>query len=215
MAIRVFLLDDHQIVRRGVRELLESDRELQVVGEGGTAAAARRLLPGLCPDVAVLDVRLPDGSGIEVCRELRSTCPGSRALLLTSVDDEEALAAAVLAGASGYLLKGIRAIGLNEAVHAVASGAGLLPPGRVQRLQRAWTDPFPQDRALARLTPAERSVLEHAAHGRTNAQVAERLSLAEQEVRAHVSAILARLGLAAARATVGGDARARGPGAGT
>src|SRR5690625_792076 len=213
MTIRVFLLDDHQIVRRGVRELLESDGGLRVVGESGTAAAARRLLPGLCPDVAVLDVRLPDGSGIEVCRELRSTCPGSRALLLTSVDDEEALAAAVLAGASGYLLKGIRAIGLNEAVHAVASGADLLPPGRVQQLQRAWSDPFPPDRALARLTPAERGVLEHIAHGLTNLEISEQLLLAEQEVRGCISAILIKLGLGSPRAPVGGHAP--GAGAGT
>lgn len=212
MTIRVFLLDDHEIVRRGVRELLESDRGLRVVGESGTVGATWRLLPRLCPEVAVLDVQLPDGSGIEVCRELRSTCPQSRALILTSADDELALSAAVLAGASGYLLKDLKSIRLGEAVRAVAAGESLLPPARVQRIRRAWHDPFPQDRALARLTSAEQRVLDCIAHGLTNAQICAQLTLPEAAVRSCVKAILSKLGFRrSAPRTLGGHSSDRDP----
>ena len=195
MTIRLFLLDDHEIVRRGIRELLESEPDISVVGEAGSAAQARRIVPAVRPDVAVLDARLPDGSGIDICREIRSQFPETRALILTSFDDEEALSTALLAGASGYLLKDIRGNGLVEAIRAVASGKNLLDPARVRRVRDTWSRQEAHDPKLGLLTPQERRILDHIAEGQTNRQIGEALGLAEKTVKNYVTAILAKLGL--------------------
>ncbi|NLG20954.1 MAG: response regulator transcription factor [Actinomycetales bacterium] len=195
MTIRLFLLDDHEIVRRGIRELLETEPDIRVVGEAGSAAQARRIVPAVRPDVAVLDARLPDGSGIDICREIRSQFPQTRALILTSFDDDEALSTAVLAGASGYLLKNIRGNGLIDAIRAVASGQNLLDPARVRRVRDSWTRHESRDPKLALLTPQERRILDHIAEGLTNRQIGEVLGLAEKTVKNYVTGILGKLGL--------------------
>ena len=192
--IRVFLLDDHEVVRRGLKDLLETEPDLQVVAQAASAAEARALMPGLQADVAVLDGRLPDGSGIDVCRELRSHHPGVRALILTSYDDEEALFSAIMAGASGYLLKQVRGNDLVEAIRQVAAGPSLLDPAVTMRVLRRVRGE-PQDDRLAGLTERERTVLMLVADGLTNRQIAEHLDLAEKTVKNHVSSLLAKLGL--------------------
>ncbi|MGN6244322.1 MAG: response regulator [Motilibacteraceae bacterium] len=194
MTIRVFLLDDHEIVRRGLKDLLEAEPDLQVVAQAATAAEARALMPALEADVAVLDGRLPDGSGIDVCRELRSHHAGIRALILTSYDDEEALFSAIMAGASGYLLKQVRGNDLVEAIRQVAAGQSLLDPAVTMRVLRRVRGE-PQDDRLAGLTERERTVLMLVADGLTNRQIAEHLDLAEKTVKNHVSSLLAKLGL--------------------
>src|SRR5215207_1942429 len=177
--IRVFLLDDHEVVRRGLKDLLESDGDIEVVGESGSAAEAIRRIPALRPDVAVLDARLPDGSGIDVCREIRSREPGTSALILTSYDDDEALFAAILAGA----------------VRRVASGQSLLDPAVTQQvLDRLRRGPEVDD-ALAPLTEQERRLLELIGQGLTNRQIAEQMFLAEKTIKNYVSNLLAKLGL--------------------
>jgi two-component system response regulator DevR len=193
--IRVFLLDDHEIVRRGLKELLESEGDIEVVGESGLAQEATRRIPALRPDVAVLDGRLPDGSGIDVCREIRSRHPEIAALILTSYDDDEALFSAIMAGAAGYVLKQVRGNDLIETVRRVAGGQSMLDPAVTQQvLDRVRRGPE-EDPALAPLTPQERRILELIGEGMTNRQIAENMFLAEKTVKNYVSAMLAKLGL--------------------
>lgn len=193
--IRVYLLDDHEIVRRGLRGVLEADGQVVVVGETGSAREAMRVLPSLAPDVAVLDVRLPDGSGIEVCRELHSSAPEVRSLILTSYDDDEALFAAIMAGACGYLLKVIAGSDVAEAVRRVAEGQSLIDPALTARvLERVRSGPD-EEPALASLSEQERNVLTLIAEGLTNRQIASRMALSEKTVKNYVSSILMKLGL--------------------
>ncbi len=193
--LRVALVDDHEIVRRGLRELLEASG-VEVVGEAGTAAEAVRRMPALRPDVVLLDMQLPDGSGVEVCRELRAMLPDTRVLVLTSYDDDEALFASVLAGASGYLLKQVRGADLVNSVERVAAGQSLLGPEVTARvLERLRSPGLQRDSRLAALTDQERRVLDLVAEGLTNRQVGVRLGLAEKTVKNHVSGVLAKLGL--------------------
>jgi DNA-binding NarL/FixJ family response regulator len=195
VTIRVFLLDDHEIVRRGLRDLLEANPGFEVVGESGLAAEAARRIPALRPDVAVFDVRLPDGSGIEACRQVRSVDPTIACLILTSYDDDDAMAAAVLAGASGFLLKDVRGNGLVEAVARVAGGENLLDTARAHRLRARWAEGQEKDPRLRSLTPQERRVLDHVAAGETNRQIGEAMSLAEKTVKNYVTSVLAKLGM--------------------
>ncbi|RKS80197.1 DNA-binding NarL/FixJ family response regulator [Motilibacter peucedani] len=192
--VRVFLLDDHEIVRRGLRDLLESDPAIEVVGEAGTAREARDGILLARPDVAILDGRLPDGSGVEVARDVRSADPFVRVLILTSYDDDEALFAAITAGASGYLLKQMRGDDLIEAVHRVAAGQSLLDPAVTARVLDRLRGGGRPDR-IASLTDQERRILGHIAQGETNRQIAEALGVAEKTVKNHVSNLLGKLGL--------------------
>ena len=193
--IRVFLLDDHEIVRRGIADLFESADDLIVVGEAGTAAEALARIPAVHPDVAVLDARLPDGSGIDVCRDIRSAMPEVRCLILTSYDDNDAIFAAVMAGASGYLLKEIRGNSLLDAVRQVAAGRSLLDPSVTERLLTRLREGTPRDEKLESLTAREREILVLIAEGLTNRQIGERLFLAEKTVKNYVSGLLAKLGM--------------------
>jgi len=194
--IRVYLLDDHEVVRQGLRALLESAGDIEVVGESGSAQDATHRIPALHPHVAVLDARLPDGSGIEVCRSVRATDPSIRALILTSYDDDEALFAAIMAGASGYVLKDIRGAELLGAVREVAAGKSLLDPAAtarvLERLRGGGTRP---DDRLARLTEQERRILELIGEGLTNRAIGERLHLAEKTIKNYVSSLLGKLGM--------------------
>ncbi|WP_182523693.1 response regulator [Nocardioides dongkuii] len=193
--IRVFLLDDHEIVRRGIRELLESDGDIEVVGESGLAEEATRRIPALRPDVAILDGRLPDGSGIDVCREIRSVDPSIRALILTSYDDDDALFAAIMAGAAGYVLKQVRGSDLLDTVRRVADGQSMLDPAvTAQVLERLRSGP-PRDEGLERLTGQEQRILDLIAQGLTNRHIAQEMHLAEKTVKNYVSSLLAKLGL--------------------
>ena len=194
-AVRVYLVDDHEIVRRGLRELLELEPDVVVVGESGSADEATRRIPAMRPDVAVLDARLPDGSGIEVCRQVRAVDPTIRALILTSFDDEQALTAAVLAGASGYLLKDIRGGDLVQTVRRVAAGENLLDSRAVARAQNTIASPAATDPRLRSLTPLERRILVLVADGLTNRQIGAQLFLAEKTVKNYITAILAKLGM--------------------
>lgn len=195
-SIRVFLLDDHEVVRRGVNELLSSEPDITVVGEAGTAAEALARVPAVRPDVAVLDVRLPDGSGVEVCRDLRSGEPPVRCLMLTSYADDEALFDAIIAGAAGYVLKDIRASDLVGAVREVAAGRSLLDPVATARvLERLRSGPEPEP-AVAGLTDQEARILDLIGEGLTNRQIGERLHLAEKTVKNYVSSLLSKLGMA-------------------
>jgi two-component system response regulator DevR len=214
--VRVFLLDDHEIVRRGVRELLEAEGDLDVVGEAGTAQEALARIPPTRPDVAVLDVRLPDGDGVEVCREIRSAHPDIQCLMLTSFADDEAMFQAIMAGASGYVLKQIKGADVIEAVRRVADGQSLLDPSATSRvLERLHADPE-EDELLARLSPQERNILRLIADGLTNRQIAARVHLAEKTVKNYVSNLLAKLGMerrtqAAVYAARLGEQRRRSP----
>jgi DNA-binding NarL/FixJ family response regulator len=195
MATRVFLLDDHEIVRRGLRELLDAEEDLTVVGEAGTAAEALARIPPTAPDVAVLDVRLPDGDGVEVCRDIRSAHPEIRCLMLTSFADDEALFSAIMAGASGYVLKQVRAVDLVDAIRRVARGESLLDPSVTNRvLERLRRGPE-EDELTAQLTPQERKLLDLLAEGLTNRQIGERMFLAEKTVKNYVSSLLSKLGM--------------------
>ncbi len=193
--IRVFLLDDHEVVRRGLSDMLEAADGFQVVGEAGTATEALARIPAARPDVAVLDARLPDGSGIDVCRDIRSALPEVRCLILTSYDDEDAVFAAVMAGAAGYLLKEIRGSSLIDAIRQVAEGKTLLDPTVTERLIARLRDGEPKDERLASLTERERDILLLIADGLTNRQIGERLFLAEKTVKNYVSGLLAKLGM--------------------
>jgi two-component system, NarL family, response regulator DevR len=191
--IRVFLLDDHEIVRRGVKELLESEGDIVVVGESGLAKEAARRIPALCPDVAILDGRLPDGSGIEVCRDIRSENPEIGALILTSYDDDEALFTAIMAGAAGYVLKQVRGNDLVATVRRVAAGQSTMDPAVTQHvIDRFWNGPE-EDPALARLTPQEKRILQLIGGGLTNRQIGETMLLAEKTVKNYASALMAKL----------------------
>jgi DNA-binding NarL/FixJ family response regulator len=195
MTIRIFLLDDHEIVRRGLRELLETVEDFEVVGESGSAVEAGRRIPALRPNVAIFDARLPDGSGIDVCRDVRSQDPEIAGLILTSFDDEQALATAVLAGAAGYLLKDIKGNGLIEAIRKAAAGEQLIDPVTVERIRRGWTSESGTDPRLRLLSPQERRILDHVAEGLTNRQIGEAMSLAEKTVKNYITAVLGKLGM--------------------
>lgn len=195
MTITVFLLDDHEIVRRGLRELLETTPDIEVVGESGLAKEAARRIPALRPDVAIFDARLPDGSGIEACRQVRSVDPTIKGLILTSYDDEDALATAVLAGASGYLLKDIRSNGLIDAIRRIAAGENLLDTEPARTLAERWHHDGDLDPRLRVLTGQERLILEHLAQGMTNRQIGEKMHLAEKTVKNYVTSVLAKLGM--------------------
>jgi len=191
----VFLLDDHEIVRRGIRELLESEGDIEVVGESGLAQEAARRIPALRPDVAILDGRLPDGSGIDVCRQVRSVDPTIAGLILTSYDDDDAIFDAVLAGASGYVLKQIRSSNLVDAVRQVAAGQSLLDPSVTARVLQRIRDGKREDERLAALNAQERKILALIAEGLTNRQIGERLFIAEKTVKNNVSSLLGKLGM--------------------
>jgi two-component system, NarL family, response regulator DevR len=188
-----FLLDDHEIVRRGLTDLVNATSDLAVVGEAGTADEALRRIPAVKPDVAILDARLPDGSGIDVCREIRSSWPDTRCLILTSYDDDEALFAAVMAGASGYLLKQIGGSSLTDAIRQVAAGRSLLDAAVTGKLLERLRNPSSPDPRLSALTERERDILDLIADGLTNRQIAERLFLAEKTVKNYVSGLLTKL----------------------
>jgi len=192
--VRVFLLDDHEVVRRGLRELLESEHDLEVVGEAGTADEALRRIPATNPDVAILDVRLPDGDGVQVCREIRSNHPGLACLMLTSYADDEALFSAIMAGAAGYLLKQVRGTDLVDGIRRVGRGESLLDPSLTTRVLERLRHP-PEPDALAGLTDQERRILDLIAEGMTNRQIGEQLFLAEKTVKNYVSNLLAKMGM--------------------
>jgi two-component system, NarL family, response regulator DevR len=192
--IRVYILDDHEIVRRGITELLERGGDIIVVGESGSAREAARSLPDLHPDVAILDGRLPDGSGIDVCRDVRSVDPSIKALILTSYDDDNALLAAVVAGASGYLLKQVRGNDLVDSVRRVASGQSMLDPAMTALvLERIRSCPEEHDE-LQVLTPQQKRILDLVGEGLTNREIARRMLLSEKTVKNYVSSMLAKLG---------------------
>ncbi|GAA1823435.1 response regulator transcription factor [Planosporangium flavigriseum] len=193
--IRVYLLDDHEVVRRGLRDLLEGEGDIEVVGESGSAVDAGHQIPALRPHVAVLDTRLPDGSGIDVCRQIRSVDPTIQALILTSYEDDEALFASIMAGAAGYVLKQIKGTDLVDAVRRVAAGQSLLDPAVTARvLDRIRRGPQQPD-ALRDLTEQERRILALVAEGLTNREIAQRMFLSEKTIKNYVSSVLAKLGM--------------------
>ncbi|GAA3475847.1 MULTISPECIES: response regulator transcription factor [Streptomyces] len=196
--IRVFLLDDHEVVRRGVQDLLDAEPDIEVVGDAGTADHALARGPALRPDVAILDVRLPDGDGISVCRELRSRMPELACLMLTSFDDDEALLDAIMAGAAGYVLKEIKGSDLVTAVRTLASGRSTLDPATTARLMnslRGEGSGAEAEDALSALSPREKDVLALIGEGLTNSQIGKRLYLSEKTVKNHISRLLAKLGV--------------------
>ena len=188
---RVFLVDDHEIVRRGVADLINAEADLEVVGEASTVKQALARIAATSPDVAVLDVRLPDGSGIDLCRDIRSAHPTVACLMLTAYDDDEASYTAVLAGAAGYVLKDIRGQGLLDGIRRVANGESLVAPGVTRRVVEKVTT----GKDAAELSLRERQVLDQIAAGLTNRQIAEHLGLAEKTVKNYVSGLLAKLGM--------------------
>ena len=190
--IRVFLVDDHEIVRRGVADLINAEKDLEVVGEASTAKQAVGRIAATLPDVAVLDVRLPDGNGVDLCRDIRSAYPQVNCLMLTAYDDDEASYTAVLAGAAGYVLKDIKGQGLLDSIRRVARGEVLVDRAvsrRVVETAAASANP------LAVLSTRERQVLELIADGMTNRQIGEHLELAEKTVKNYVSGLLTKLGM--------------------
>lgn len=193
--IRLFLLDDHEVVRRGLKDLLEQEDDIEVVGESGLAQDAAARIPTIKPDVAVLDARLPDGSGIEVCRDVRSADPSIAVIILTSYDDDDALFAAIMAGAAGYVLKQVRGTDLVDAVRRVAGGQSLLDPAVTQRVLRRIREGQPADDPLESLTKQERRILDLIGEGLTNRQIATEMFLAEKTVKNYVTQLLSKLGL--------------------
>lgn len=193
--IRVFLMDDHEIVRRGLADLIGLERDMEVVGEAGTAADAMHRIPAAKPDVAVLDVRLPDGSGVEVCRDIRASMPEVHCLMLTSYADDEALFDAIMAGASGYVLKEIRGNDLVEAIRQVAAGKSLLDPMATQRVLERLRNGERHDSRLDALSDQEKRILDLIGEGMTNRQIGESMHLAEKTVKNYVSSLLAKLGM--------------------
>jgi two-component system, NarL family, response regulator DevR len=193
--IRVFVVDDHELVRRGIVALLEAEPDVDVVGEAGTATQARARIAATRPDVAVLDMRLPDGNGIDVCRDIRSNDPDTHCIILTAYDDDDAISAAVLAGASDYVLKGVRGSVLIDKVRSVAAGGFLLDSSLSRRVVERMRDEHQHDARLEALTVRESEVLALIAEGLTNRQIGETLALAEKTVKNYVSSLLAKLGL--------------------
>ncbi|CAM3669377.1 response regulator [Nocardioides zeicaulis] len=195
-AIRVYLLDDHAVVRRGLRAVLELEDDLEVVGEAGTVAEGVPDILALAPDVAVLDGRLPDGHGIEVCRQVRSANPDIKALILTSYDDDEALFNAILAGAGGYVLKQVDESALVNGIRAVHQGQSLIDPAvAVRVIERMRSRESAAPAGLSALTDVESTILDHITDGLTNKQIGDRLYLAEKTVKNHVTSLLAKLGV--------------------
>jgi two-component system response regulator DevR len=194
--LRIFLLDDHEVVRRGLTQMLSAVPGFEVVGEAGTAEQALARIPAVRPDVAVLDARLPDGSGIDVCREIRASMPNTYCLILTSYDDQDAVLAAVLANASGYVLKDIRGTALVDALRQVALGRSLIPPEVIAQVMERVRNGNPDEDRAAVLTDRERAVLDLIAEGLTNKQIGHRLFLAEKTVKNYVSSLLTKLGMA-------------------
>lgn len=195
MTIRVFLMDDHELVRRGLIDLIQSDAELEVVGQAGTCAEGLQGIVAKRPDVAILDVRLPDGSGIEVCRDLRSIAPEVNVLMLTSYADDEALLSAVLAGAHGYVLKDIQSDVLLEMIREISTGKSLLDPVAVNEIRKRLAKGSSVYSMLEDLTDQERRVLEFIGEGMSNRQIAEHMFLAEKTIKNYVSSVLAKLGM--------------------
>jgi len=193
--IRVFLLDDHEVVRRGLADLLQAEGDIEVVGESGSAVEATHRVPALRPHVAILDARLPDGNGIDVCRDVRAVDPSIKGLILTSYEDDEALFAAIMAGASGYVLKQIRGTDLVDAVRRVAAGQSLLDPAVTARVLERIRTGIEEPKELKGLTDQERRILEYIAEGLTNHEIAQRMYLADKTVKNYVSSVLAKLGL--------------------
>jgi two-component system, NarL family, response regulator DevR len=195
--LSVMLVDDHEIVRQGLRALVEATGEMQVVAEAGSVAEAVLRARSYKPDVIVMDVRMPDGSGVDACRDIRSERPDSRVLMLTSFTDDTALFDAIMAGAAGYLLKQVRGADLLDAIRRVAAGESLLDPGvTAQVLERIRNPGVGGDPRLARLTPTERRILDQIAAGATNRQIGEQLGLAEKTIKNYVSTILSKLHVA-------------------
>lgn len=194
--IRVFLLDDHEVVRRGLTTLLHAEPDLTVVGEAGRTVGALDRVTRCRPDVAVIDARLPDGNGIDVCRDIRSAHPDIGCLILTSYDDDEALVAAVLAGAAGYLLKEVRGASLVDSIRTVAAGHSIMNPHETSRVRDRMRASEPVDPRVAELTTRERQVLEHITDGMTNRQIAVAMGLTEKTIKNYVSGLLAKLGMA-------------------
>lgn len=198
MAINVFVVDDHELVRRGLVDLISAEEDLEVVGQAGNVQNALHNLNSLCnnpPQVAVLDVRLPDGNGIELCREIRSIYPGTYVLMLTSFSDDEALLGAVLGGASGFVIKDIKNLDLLDAIRKVANGGSLLDDSVAATVRSRLRDASNPAGGIQELTDQERKVLEHIGRGLTNRQIANSMFLAEKTVKNYVSSLLAKLGL--------------------
>ena len=193
--IRVFLVDDHELVRRGISALLSAEADIEVIGEASTAAQARARIRATRPDVAVLDVRLPDGSGIDVCREVRSDNPDVKCLILTGYDDDEASYAAVLAGAAGYVIKDVQGSGLLDSLRKVAAGKKLINSTMSGRVVQRITDTHHSDPRLESLSAREHDILPLIAEGLTNREIGERLGLAEKTVKNYISGLLSKLGL--------------------
>jgi two-component system response regulator DevR len=193
VSIRIFLLDDHELVREGIRSLLESDEDIEIVGEAATAEEALIRIPLANPDVAILDVRLEDGSGIEVCRDVRSVMPGLICLMLTSFADDEALYASILAGAAGYVLKQIKARDLIDDVKKVAGGSSLMDPRAVARVVERIANPPEVNADFKSLSPQEARILDLIAEAKTNRQIAEAMFLSEKTVKNYVTGLLAKL----------------------
>ncbi len=195
MATKVLLVDDHEVVRRGLAAMLSVHEDIEVVGEAASADEAVKRVGLDQPDVVVMDVRMPDKSGIEACREILANFPDVRVLMLTSYADEEALMASIMAGASGYVLKRVKGADLIEDIRRVARGESLLDPDMVERLFERLRHGTREDPKLAQLTEQERKILDHIADGLTNRQIAEKMFLAEKTVKNYVSTILAKMGM--------------------
>ena len=193
--IRIFLLDDHEVVRRGIAELLSAVPGFEIVGEAGTVEQALARVMAAKPDVAVLDARLPDGSGIDVCREIRSALPDTYCLILTSYDDQDAVLASVMAGASGYVRKEVRAAALIDAIRQAAMGRSLIDPALIVKVVQSAREAPQTDDRLAGLTDREREVLDLVAEGLTNRQIGERMFLSDKTVKNYVSSLLNKLGM--------------------
>lgn len=209
--LKVMLVDDHEVVRRGLRALIETEEDLEVVAEASSGAEAVRIAPIYAPDVVVMDVRMPDGSGVEACRELKDRHPGVQVIMLTSFSDDEALFNSIMAGAAGFVLKQIRGPDLVEAIRTVGAGHSLLDPAAttrvLDRLRKAKFDD--RDPKLSRLSPQEERILEMVAEGSTNRQIAERIHLSDKTVKNYVSAILQKLEVARRSEAASYIARAR------
>jgi len=195
MTLRIFLVDDHEVVRRGVRDMLEVEDDFEVVGEAGSVQEALNRIPAVNPNVAVLDVRLPDGSGVELCRDLRSSHPEIACLMLTSFDDDEALFEAIVAGAAGYVLKQVKGSDIVNAVRQVGAGRSLLDPTMTSKVMERLRNGTAEDQRLAGISSQERRILEFLAEGKTNRQIAAEMFLAEKTVKNYVSNLLTKMGM--------------------